>query len=57
MFYKKLTPKYLVYKIQRHSIWDYWYLFKNKRPIKVIIKDIYIKRALKKVKKNKDLAD
>ena len=23
MFYKKLTPKYLAYRIQGHSIWDY----------------------------------
>ena len=54
---KKPIPEYLVYRIQGHSIWDCWCLFKNKRLAKVIIKDTHIKRALKKIKKNKDLAD
>ena len=57
MFYKKPTPKYLVCGIQRHSIWDCWCLFKDKKPAGVIIGNIYIKRALKKVEKNKDLTN
>ena len=56
-FYKKPIPKCLACGIQGYSIWDYWYLFKDKRPIEVIIRDIYINRALKKVEKNKDLAN
>jgi len=54
---KKPTPECLVCEIQGHSIWDYWCLFEDKRPAGVIIKNACIKRALKKVKKNKDLAD
>jgi hypothetical protein len=57
MSYKKPIPKYLAYRIQGHSIWDYWCLFKDKRPIGVTIRDIRINRVLKKVEKNKDLAD
>jgi len=56
-FYKKLIPKYLACGIRGHSIRDYWCLFKDKRPIGVIIGDTRIKRALKKVEKNKDLAN
>ena len=48
-FYKKLIPKCLIYRLKGHSLWDCWCLFKNKRPTGVIIGDIYIKRALKKV--------
>ena len=55
--YKKLIPKYLACGIRGHTIQDYWYLFKDKRPIGVTIRDIYINRALKKVEKNKDLAN
>jgi len=54
---KKPTPKCLVCKIQRHFIWDCWCLFENKRPAGVTIRDVCIKRALKKVKKNKNFAD
>jgi len=54
---KKPTPKCLVCGIQKHSIQDCWCLFEDKRPAGVIIKDAHIKRALKKVEKNKDLAD
>ena len=54
---KKPTPKCLACRIRGHSIWDYWYLFKDKRPIGVIIRDARINRALKKVEKNKDLAN
>jgi hypothetical protein len=57
MSYKKLLPIYLVCEKQRYSLQDYWYLFKDKRPEGVIIKNAHIKRVLKKVKKNKDLAD
>jgi hypothetical protein len=57
MSYKKLIPVYLVCKKQRHSLQDYWYLFEDKRPKGVIIKDIRIKRVLKKVEKNKDFTD
>ena len=32
-------------------------LFKDKRPIGVIIRDNYINRALRKVEKNKDLTN
>ena len=53
----KPTPKCLACRIQRHSIWDYWCLFKDKRPVRVIIRNTHIKRVLKKVEKNKDLAD
>jgi hypothetical protein len=55
--YKKPIPKYLACRIQGHSLWDCWCLFKDKRPIGVIIRDIRIKRALKKVEKNKDLTN
>jgi len=55
--YKKPTPKCLVCRIQGHSLWDYWCLFKDKRPVGVIIGDICINRALKKVEKNKNLAN
>jgi hypothetical protein len=55
--YKKPTPKCLACGIRGHSIRDCWCLFKDKRPIGVIIGDVYIKRALKKVEKNKDLAN
>jgi len=55
--YKKPTPKYLVCGIRGHSLLDYWYLFKDKRSIGVIIRDAYINRALKKVEKNKDLTN
>ena len=55
--YKKPIPKCLAYRIRGHTIWDYWCLFKDKRPIGVIIGDTRIKRALKKVEKNKDLTN
>ena len=54
---KKPTPKCLACGIQGHSIWDYWYLFKDKRPVGVIIGDVRINRALKKVEKNKNLTN
>ena len=57
MSYKKPIPECLVYRIQGHSIWDCWCLFKDKRPAGVTIGDAYIKRVLKEVEKNKDLAD
>ena len=57
IFYKKPIPKYLACEIQKHSIQDYWCLFKDKRPVGVIIKNTHIKRALKKVEKNKDFID
>jgi len=47
--YKKLIPKCLVCGIRGHSIWDYWCLFKDKRPVGVIIGDAHIKKALRKV--------
>jgi len=46
---KKLIPKCLACGIRGHSIWDYWYLFKDKRPAGVMIGDTYIKKALRKV--------
>ena len=55
--YKKPIPKCLACGIRGHTIWDYWYLFKDKRSIGVIIRDIRINRALKKVEKNKDFAN
>jgi hypothetical protein len=55
--YKKPIPKCLACGIRGHSLWDYWCLFKDKRSIGVTIGDIRIKRALKKVEKNKDLAN
>ena len=54
---KKPTPKCLACRIRGHSIQDCWCLFEDKRPAGVIIRDACIKRALKKVEKNKDLAD
>jgi len=54
---KKLIPKCLVYGIKRYSFWDYWCLFEDKRPAGVIIKNTCIKKVLKKVEKNKNLAD
>ena len=54
---KKPTPECLVCGIQKYSIWDCWCLFEDKRPAGVIIRNACIKRVLKKVEKNKDLAD
>ena len=54
---KKPIPKCLACGIRGHSIWDYWCLFKDKRPIGVIIRDIRINRVLKKVEKNKELTN
>jgi len=54
---KKLLPVCLAYEKRGHSLWDYWYLFKDKRPKGVTIGDARIKRVLKKVEKNKNLAD
>lgn len=55
--YKKLLPVCLACEKQGHSLRDYWYLFKDKRPKGVIIGDTRIKRVLKKVEKNKNPAD
>jgi len=55
--YKKLTPKCLACGIRGHSLRDYWCLFKDKKPIGVIIRDTRINRALKKVEKNKNLTN
>ena len=55
--YKKLIPKCLAYGIRGHSLWDYWCLFKDKRPTGVTIGDTRIEKALRKVEKNKDLAN
>jgi hypothetical protein len=52
--HKKLIPVYLACEKQGHSLQDYWYLFKDKRPEGVIIRNTCIKRVLKKVEKNKD---
>ena len=54
---KKPTPKCLACGIRGHSIRDCWYLFKDKRPTGVTIGDVRINRALKKVEKNKELAN
>jgi len=54
---KKLTPKCLAYGIRGHFLRDYWCLFKDKRPIEVIIGDARINRVLKKVEKNKNLTN
>jgi len=54
---KKLTPECLACGIRGHSLWDCWCLFKDKRPAGVIIGDARINRALKKVEKNKNLAN
>ena len=54
---KKPTPECLACGIRGHSIRDCWCLFKDKRPAGVTIGDARIKRVLKKVEKNKDLAD
>ena len=54
---KKPTLECLACRIQRHSIQDCWCLFEDKRPAGVTIRDACIKRALKKVEKNKNLAD
>ena len=55
--HKKLLPVYLTCEKQKHSLQDYQYLFKDKRPKGVIIRDTRIKRVLKKVEKNKDLTN
>jgi len=55
--YKKPTPKCLACGIRGHSLQDYWCLFEDKRPAGVIIGDARINRALKKVEKNKNLAN
>ena len=54
---KKPTPECLACGIRGHSLRDCWCLFKDKRPAGVMIEDIYIKKALKKVEQNKDLAN
>jgi hypothetical protein len=54
---KKLLPVCLACEKRGHSLQDCWYLFKDKRPEGVTIGDARIKRVLKKVEKNKDLAD
>jgi hypothetical protein len=54
---KKPTPECLACGIRGHSIRDCWCLFEDKRPAGVTIGDARINRALKKVEKNKELAD
>ncbi len=54
---KKPTPECLACGIRGHSLRDCWCLFKDKRPAGVTIKDTHIKKALRKVEQNKDLAD
>ena len=48
--------KCLVCNIRGHTLPDYWYLFKSKRPKGFKAVGIYIKRVLIKVEQDKDLA-
>ena len=50
------NPKYLVCNIRGHTLPDYWYLFKGKRPKGFKAVGTRIKRVLIKVEYNKDLA-
>ena len=54
---KKPTPECLACERRGHSLWDYWCLFEDKRPVGVTIGDTRIEKALRKVEQNKDLAD
>jgi hypothetical protein len=54
---KKPTPECLACGIRGHSLRDCWCLFEDKKPAGVTIGDARINRALKKVEKNKNLAD
>ena len=57
MFSKRLKNlKCLVCNIWGHTLPNYWYLFKGKRPKGFKAVGIYIKKVLIKVKYNKNLA-
>ena len=57
MFFKKLKNlKCLVCNIKGHTLPNYWYLFKYKRPKGFKAVNTQIKKMLTKVEYNKDLA-
>jgi hypothetical protein len=57
MSFKKLKNlKCLICDIRGHTLPNYWYLFKYKRPEGFKAVHIQIKRVLIKVEHNKDLA-
>ena len=56
-FFKRLkSPKCSVCDIKGHTFFDYWYLFKCKRPKKFKAVDTYIKKMFIKIQHDKDLA-
>jgi len=57
MSFKRLKNlKCLAYNIRGHTLPNYWYLFKSKRPKGFKAVGTHIKRVLIKVEQDKDLA-